>query len=309
MSEIMKSVDQRTQLVGQNRLELLLFQLNTKQTFGINVFKVKEVLNCPELTSIPHTHPVIRGVAYIRGHATPIIDLNMATGGTTIEDTKSAFVIVAEYNKMVTGFMVDSVDRIINLNWSEIHPPPKGTENLSYLTAIAKVDEQIIEILDVELILAKIYPPNTQISESNISEGENYSEDSRVILIADDSAIARKQVQKTITQLGLKSITVNNGLDAFKKLKEMSSEGSIYDQLIMVISDIEMPEMDGYTFTTKVRADPDLNELHILLHSSLSGDFNKSMVEKVGAEFIPKFDPDMLAAAVLSQLKDKELFK
>ena len=304
----MESVNQRTQLVGKNRLELLLFRLNTNQIYGINVFKVKEVLTCPDLTSLPHSHPVIRGIAHIRGQASSIIDMSMAIGGPPIEDAKSAFVIIAEYNKTVTGFMVNGVERIINMKWSDILPPPKGSGKNSYLTAITKLDEQIVEIIDVEKILAEISPGNQEISEEQLSEGTLDPDDPRVVLISDDSAVARKQVQRTVKQLGIKSILAKDGLDALKILKEMAAKGNIYEQLIMVISDIEMPEMDGYTFTAEVRDDPDLKDLHILLHTSLSGVFNKAMVAKVGADnFIPKFDPDELAAAVQSQLRDSDI--
>jgi len=308
MSGIMESVNKRTQMVGQNRLELLLFKLHGKQIYGINVFKVKEVLTCPELTTLPHSHSVIRGVAHIRGSATSIIDMSMAIGGPRIEDTASAFVIIAEYNRTITGFMVNGVERIINMKWSEILPPPKGAGKSSYLTAITKMDENIVEIIDVEKILSEISPPSTDISEEQLSEGVLNPEDARAVLISDDSAVARKQVQRTIEQLGINSILAKDGLEALNILKDMSEEGSIYDQIIMVISDIEMPEMDGYTFTTEVRADPALKDLNILLHTSLSGVFNKAMVEKVGADnFIPKFDPDELANAVQSQLRDSDI--
>ncbi|MEL0037157.1 MAG: chemotaxis protein CheW, partial [Gammaproteobacteria bacterium] len=144
MSGIMESVNLRTQMVGQNRLELLLFRLHGKQIYGINVFKVKEVLNCPKLNSLPHSHRVIKGVAHIRGVTSAIIDMSMAIGGPPITDTSSAFVIIAEYNKTITGFLVNSVERIINMKWSDILPPPNGAGKGSYLTAITKLEEEIV---------------------------------------------------------------------------------------------------------------------------------------------------------------------
>jgi two-component system chemotaxis response regulator CheV len=308
MSGIMESVNLRTQMVGQNRLELLLFRLHGKQIYGINVFKVKEVLNCPELTSLPQSNPVIKGVAHIRGVTTSIIDMSMAIGGPPITDLKSSFVIIAEYNKTITGFLVNAVERIINMKWSDILPPPKGTGKSSYLTAITKMDEAIVEIIDVEKILAEVQPVDDHISDEQLAKGTFGEDEARSVLISDDSAVARKQVQRTVEQLGVKTILAKDGLEALQMLKDMKQNGSIYDQLIMVISDIEMPEMDGYTFTTEVRADPELKDLHVLLHTSLSGVFNKAMVEKVGADnFIPKFDPDELGAAVQSQIKDSDL--
>ncbi len=307
MSGIMESVNLRTQMVGQNRLELLLFRLHGKQIYGINVFKVKEVLNCPKLNSLPHSHRVIKGVAHIRGVTSAIIDMSMAIGGPPITDTSSAFVIIAEYNKTITGFLVNSVERIINMKWSDILPPPKGAGKGSYLTAITKLEEEIVEIIDVEKILAEIKPANMSISAEQLAHGTFAKDEARRVLITDDSAVARKQIQQTVEQLGVNTILAKDGNDALRILNEMKANGSIYEQLIMVISDIEMPEMDGYTFTTEVRADPDLEDLYVLLHTSLSGVFNNAMVEKVGANnFVPKFDPDELANAVQKLIKDSD---
>lgn len=116
MASILDSVNQLTQLVGQNRLELLLFRLNGRQRFGINVFKVREVLQCPKLTAMPKLHPFVRGVAHIRGQTISVIDLSMATGGRPVQDLDQAFIIIAEYNRSVQGFLVGNVERIINMN-------------------------------------------------------------------------------------------------------------------------------------------------------------------------------------------------
>ncbi|MDP2146394.1 MAG: chemotaxis protein CheW, partial [Pseudomonas sp.] len=136
MAGVMDSVNQRTQLVGQNRLELLLFRLDGKQLYGINVFKVREVLQCPKLTIMPKSNPVVCGVANIRGATIPILDLAMATGSSGLQDRESPFVIITEYNTKTQGFLVRSVERIVNMNWEEIHPPPKGTGRDHYLTAV-----------------------------------------------------------------------------------------------------------------------------------------------------------------------------
>ena len=161
----MDSVNQRTQLVGQNRLELLLFRLNGRQRFGINVFKVREVLQCPPLTQIPRLNKLIRGVAHIRGQTISIIDLSMATGGKRIENSETGFIIIAEYNRSVQGFLVGSVERIINTNWDAIMPPPQGSGKASYLTAVTEVEGELIDILDVEKILNEISPLKTDVSQ------------------------------------------------------------------------------------------------------------------------------------------------
>lgn len=300
MAGILDSVNQRTQLVGQNRLELLLFKLQGNQRFGINVFKVREVLQCPPLTSMPRLNPFVRGVAHIRGQTISVIDLSMATGGRKIDDVTSRFIIIAEYNRSVQGFLVGSVERIININWDSILPPPKGTGRASYLTAVTEIDNELVEILDVEKILNEITPLGTDVSAS-VTEGLDISAiKDKIIYIADDSSVARKQVIKALTSLGLKIEAAKNGAEALKGLLAFAEEtGDVTDKVGVLVSDIEMPEMDGYTLTAEIKNNPKLKNLHVILHTSLSGVFNQAMVKKVGADdFIAKFHPDELANSV-----------
>lgn len=300
MSNILDSVNQRTQLVGQNRLELLLFRLNSKQRFGINVFKVREVLQCPKLTRMPKLNSLVRGVAHIRGKTISVIDLSMATGGKPIENLDNSFIIISEYNRSVQGFLVGSVERIVNTNWDSILPPPKGSGAASYLTAVTEIEDELIEILDVEKILNEISPLSTDVSES-VKEGlSTVGNENKMIFIADDSSVARNQVKKALSNIGLEIEMAKNGKEALDRLKEIAAEtGDINDKVAVLVSDIEMPEMDGYTLTAEIRNDPTLANLKIVLHTSLSGVFNQAMVEKVGADdFIAKFQPDELATSV-----------
>ncbi|CAK4069024.1 MULTISPECIES: chemotaxis protein CheV [Vibrio] len=308
MTGILDSVNQRTQLVGQNRLELLTFRLMGRQRYGINVFKVKEVLQCPKLTSMPNLHPLVKGVAHIRGHTVSVIDLSLAIGGRPTTDVDKAFVVIAEFNRTIQAFLVTSVERIINMHWEAILPPPDGAGKANYLTAVTNIDNELVEILDVEKILAEIAPVDetmdSAISEE-IAQVETEKEIVRRILIADDSTVARKQVERAITSLGFEVVAVKDGKEAYEKLVEMAAEGSIYDQISLVISDIEMPEMDGYTLTAEIRRHADLKNLYVILHSSLSGVFNQAMVERVGANsFIAKFNPDELGNAVKTALTE-----
>ena len=299
MASILDSVNQLTQLVGQNRLELLLFRLNGRQRFGINVFKVREVLQCPKLTAMPKLHPFVRGVAHIRGQTISVIDLSMATGGRQITDLSGAFIIIAEYNRSVQGFLVGNVERIINMNWESILPPPKGAGRYNYMTAVTEIDGELIEILDVEKILDEISPVNTDVSQEVVASSEEHHTRGKLVLVADDSSVARKQVQKALNAIGVECMLAKDGKDALNILKDMATKGKITDQLHVIISDIEMPEMDGYTLTAEIKANPDLRDLHVILHTSLSGVFNQAMVQKVGADgFIAKFHPDELAKAV-----------
>ena len=321
MAGILDSVNQRTQLVGQNRLELLLFKLYGRQSYGINVFKVKEVLQCPRLTLIPQSHPVIRGVAHIRGGTIPILDMSMAVGLRAIpeEDLGQCFVIITEYNRKTQGFLVGGVERIVNMNWEEIHPPPKGSGKDNYLTAVTQLDSDLVEIIDVEQILSEVSPVETSVSNLNIEKASELADTlasdedgnpSKVmrILVVDDSVVARKQIQNCLTAIGIEVVTKNDGMQALEYLRGIVDSGeNIHDHLALMISDVEMPEMDGYTLTTSCKNDARLSGLYIMLHTSLSGVFNNAMVEKVGADgFMPKFSPDELAESVMGVLGGEE---
>ena len=305
MSSILDSVNQRTQLVGQNRLELLLFRLNSRQRFGINVFKVREVLQCPKLTRMPKLNSLVRGVAHIRGKTISVIDLSMATGGKRIENVENSFIIISEYNRSVQGFLVGSVERIVNTNWDAILPPPQGTGDASYLTAVTEIEDELIEILDVEKILNEISPLSTDVSDAVKENLSTVGNENKIIFIADDSSVARNQVKKALMNIGLEIEMAKNGKEALDSLKELAAEtGNINDKVALLVSDIEMPEMDGYTLTAEIRNDPTLAKLKVVLHTSLSGVFNQAMVAKVGADdFLAKFQPDELATSVQQWLE------
>ncbi|ABV86665.1 chemotaxis protein CheV [Shewanella pealeana] len=304
MSTILESVNKRTQLVGQNRLELLLFKLNGRQRFGINVFKVKEVLQCPPLTTLPKLNSKVRGIAHVRGMTISVIDLSAATGGRPIEDVSNCFIIISEYNRSVQGFLVSSVERIINMNWEAIMPPPQGAGKYSYLTAVTEIDNELVEILDVEKILDEISPVNTETSKElndalTLDTNQHYH-----IMVIDDSSVARKQIIRALTSLDLQIDTAKDGKEALEKLRAIAVGcEDVSTEIPLIISDIEMPEMDGYTLTAEIRDDPKLKNIKVVLHTSLSGVFNQAMVQKVGAnDFIAKFNPDELAAAVNKHL-------
>jgi two-component system chemotaxis response regulator CheV len=304
MAGVMDSVNQRTQLVGQNRLELLLFRLNSKQLYGINVFKVKEVLQCPKLTIMPKSNPVVRGVANIRGGTIPILDLAMATGSAPLANIENSFVIITEYNTKVQGFLVQSVERIVNMNWEEIHPPPRGAGRDHYLTAVTQLDGQMVEIIDVEKVLAEVAPTSEVISAGVLNAKTQERAVSMRVLTCDDSSVARKQITRCLETVGVEVVAFNDGRQALDHLKAMVKEGKKpEEEFLMLISDIEMPEMDGYTLTAEIRADPGMQKLHIILHTSLSGVFNQAMVKKVGADdFLAKFRPDDLASRVADRI-------
>lgn len=309
MSGILDKINSRTQLVGQNRLELLTFRLNGRQMFAINVFKVQEVLSLPPLTIVPNSHSSIIGVAHIRGQSIPVIDLSIALGRKPTKDLENANLIVTEYNLSIQAFVVSKVENIVNLYWEDIQPPPATSGKNHYLTAITQLENDIIEIIDVERILAEIVPFQTEVSADILdSELIDYAQ-GMDILVVDDSITALRQVKATLGSLGLNIITESDGKSGLNRLKTMveeTPEGErLSDNLLMVITDAEMPEMDGYSLTTEIREDPNMSDLFVMLHTSLSGNFNKQMVKKVGCDdFLSKFQPDDLTIKVQDRIRD-----
>ncbi len=298
---LLESIDRSTLLAGHNRLALLLFRLDERQIFGINVFKVQEVIPVPALVSVPNSHRLVRGVASLRGGIVPIIDLSVALGEPP--DPRPAHVIVAEYNRSVQGFLVRTVDRIVHVDVATVSPPPGNVGETSYLTAVTRYGNELVEIVDVEKVLAEVLGEAPALSAEALRQAVGLRTTRRV-LVVDDSRVARTQVEKVLRQVGLDCVLVNDGCEALNYLQSLAESDPVSDKLLMVISDIEMPGMDGYHLTTEIRRDPRLRDLYVLLHTSLSGVFNKAMVEKVGANrFVAKFSADDLAAGVIERLR------
>ncbi|RLV60629.1 chemotaxis protein CheV [Parashewanella curva] len=310
MSNVLNSVDQRTKLVGKNRLELLLFKINATQLFAINVFKVREVVKLPKLNALPGSHPHIEGVATIRGVSIPVIDLRKAIGFTHLPEHQQANLIITEYNRTVQGFLVGDVERIINMTWEDILPPPKSVGKSSYLTAITRIDHQgsnrLVSIIDVEKVLAEIIQYDVSVSQDVLDAQLVDEMIGRKVFVVDDSATARHLIIETLAPLGIEIIEASDGLQALTMLKRWQQEGKhVADEILMMISDAEMPEMDGYKLVHEIRADDALKNLHVVLNTSLSGSFNNALAEKVGFNrFISKFQPDALVEAVQDRLRE-----
>jgi len=306
MAGILETVDARTQLVGENRLELLMFRLQRDQIFAINVFKVQEVQKMPKLTLIPQRHPVVRGVTHVRGSTIPVIDLSMAIGMRPLDDQDNCNIIITEYNMSVQAFMVKGVDRIVNMNWEEIMPPPKGAGRKHFLTAITRVDNKIVEIIDVEKVLAQVTAYDTQVASNVLDPDIHELSAGLEVLLVDDSTVGLAQAQSILEQLGLKVHTAPDGARALRQLQAWAQSGlDMNKKLCMIVTDAEMPEMDGYRLTTECRRDPALHDMYIVLHTSLSGSFNKTMVQKVGCdEFLSKFQPNGLAEIVQKRIRE-----
>lgn len=300
---IINSVNERTQLAGYNRLALLLFRLGNGVHYGINVFKVREVIPMPELRWMPGSHPYVRGVACVRDRLISVLDLAEAIGLETPPVLLGGHLVVTEFNRSIQGFQVEAVERIINVDMANVHPPREDGED-SYLTAVTRLEENLIEVIDVEKVLAEVLVQDHRVASGLVDAVRGLGNAPRRVLVADDSRVARGQIANTLEQLDLEVILVNNGREALQMLQSMAETvDDLSQELLMVISDVEMPDMDGYTLTTEIRRDPRLAGLFVLLHTSLSGMFNHSMVAQVGADrFVPKFSSDGLAKGVLERV-------
>ena len=305
MTSVLDQVDKRTNLVGENRLEILMFRLQGRQIFGINVFKVQEVLSCPRLTNIPQSHSSMRGLATIRKRTIPVIDLGAAIGQRPLEISPDNLIIITEYNGTVQAFLVNGVERIVNMNWQDIKAPPKGVGRNNYMTAVTEVDNQLVEIIDVEKILSEIIGADMHLEDKQ--ELLDINGNRMKFLVADDSLVARNQVQRTLEVIGIDCDIATTGKEALDILKSKADAGiDVTEEYTLLISDIEMPVMDGYTLTSEIRSDNRMKDMLVMLHSSLSGSFNESMTIKVNADkFIPKFKAEELVTEIKSLLSSK----
>ncbi len=312
MANFIQSVDERTKLAGANRLEILLFSLGKdtgtgrNEVFGINVFKVREVMNLPEITKAPDMPPGVVGMISLRGNMIPVVDLAHFCEMEVAEPPK--ILIVTEYNKGIQGFLVNSVEQIIRMEWNDIKvPPPMMAHQMGGLvTAVSHLqDDRIVMILDVEKVLAET--ASIGITPEELAHIEALNTDATVFF-ADDSSVARKQIEATLDHLGLKHVATKNGVEAWDKLKEIAERAEAahiptHEMINLILTDVEMPGMDGYVLTRNIKEDGRFKGIPVIMHSSLSADANMDIGRAVGADdYVPKFD-----ARELSEMLSKHL--
>jgi len=301
--QLLDRIDQRTRLAGHNRLALLLFRLGQRQLFGVNVFKVQEVIPRPPLFTLPQLPHAFSGAADVRGRTVPVLDLARAIGYDTGDAPPPAYLVVTEFNRSVQGFLVAGVDRIVNIAVEDIQPPPDLGGEGNYLTGVTRHHGELIQLIDVESVLAESAP---RVSDAiGLVPLHTAANVPREVLVVDDSRVARNQIRMVLEQLGLTATLLSDGRQALEHLQQLADSGLPPQQrYAMVISDIEMPAMDGYTLTTEIRRHPSLRGLYVLLHTSLSGVFNHAMVERVGADdFVPKYSENELARRIAARME------
>ena len=305
MSDLLKNIDARTKLAGTNKLEILMFSLGLdkrtgrEETFGINVFKVREVMRIPEITRAPEMPASVEGMVSLRGALVPVIDLAKYTGIET--DDPAGIMIVTEYNGHTQGFLVKAVDNILRLDWSAMRVPPEMlvAEMGGLVTAITELkDNRLVMMMDVEKVLSETsrFDADDVIFKNVKPLGKE-----RTVFFADDSAVARHQIARTLDAMQVKYISAINGRQAWAELVKMAdlaeaSHTPLKSVVQVILTDVEMPEMDGYMLTRKIKADKRFSGIPVLMHSSLSGSSNQQLGKTVGVdEYVPKFEPQKLA--------------
>jgi two-component system chemotaxis response regulator CheV len=306
MSDLLKSIDARTKLAGTNKLEILMFSLgrdsrtDREETFGINVFKVREVMRIPGITRAPEMPDAVEGMVSLRGVLVPVIDLAKYLGMVT--DSKPEIMIVTEYNGHTQGFLVKAVDNILRLDWSSMRVPPAMlmAQMGGMVTAITELkDKRLVMLLDVERVLAETC--GTDADELVFKGVRPLGLENRTVFYADDSSVARNQIIKTLEAMHVKHIGAINGRQAWIELAKMadyadSANIPLKNLVQVILTDVEMPEMDGYMLTRKIKGDKRFNGIPVLMHSSLSSSSNQQLGKSVGVdEYVPKFEPQKLS--------------
>ncbi|MGB4468132.1 MAG: chemotaxis protein [Azovibrio sp.] len=316
MSELLKSIDARTKLAGTNKLEILLFSLGEdrrtgrRETYGINVFKVREVMRTPPITVAPDMPPAVEGMVSLRGILVPVVDLAKYAGVDS--DARRDIMIVTEYNGHTQGFLVEAVDSILRLDWSMMRVPPDmlTAQMGGLVTAVTELEDgRLIMMMDVEKVLAETsHSDDDDIHFKSIAPLEKPGV---TVFFCDDSSVARKQISRTLDAMGVKYVSANNGRQMWEELEKAADYAkatgqSPSDVVSLVLTDIEMPEMDGYILTKKIKSDPRFASVPVIMHSSLSGMSNQSLGLSVGVdEYVPKFEAQRLSEILRRRLTER----
>jgi two-component system chemotaxis response regulator CheV len=282
---------------GTNELEIVEFYINENVPgqdnpytgyYGVNVAKVLEIIKKPKITEMPSVpHPAVLGAFNLRSTIIPLIDLSLWLGKGTIQEP-DAKVIVTEFNKVTNGFMVSGVTRIHRLSWEQVEPPGNYISQFAAnsITGVVRIEDRIIFLIDMEKIIAELNPELAVNFTDNldITLDQQYT-----ALVADDSDTIRNMLANVLKQANFKVIRARNGQEAWDNLLQIKSQATeenkkVTDYIHIVISDIEMPSVDGLNLTKRIKEDPELNVLPVILFSSLITDKTRHKGESVGAD-------------------------
>ncbi len=305
----MRDIDERTNLASNSMFELLLFRCgeapgtDRRELFGINVFKVREILVMPEITAMVNSPPSVMGVANIRGQMISVINLPQIVGCNPTRGL--GILLVTEFARTTQAFAVEEVNEIVRLEWKNVLSAEGRGGGL--VTSIARLDgnaenTRLAQVLDVEQILRDVFPDQHKVE---IEAGHTVKvPPGTVVLAADDSAVARMMIEQGLKAMGVPYVLTKSGQEAWDRLKAFDAEAkaqgkSIKDKVALVLTDLEMPEMDGFTLTRNIKQDARYSGIPVVIHSSLTGSTNEDHVRKVGADaYVAKFVAEELADTI-----------
>lgn len=318
MKSVQQEVDERSNLTGTNKFELLLFRLGgdengeRSELFGINVFKIREIVAMPEITAVAGSMPHVLGVVNLRGQIIQVLDLPAIAG--VKPKTGLNIMLVTEFARTTQAFAVESVEEIVRLDWNQVMSAEHAAGS-GMVTSIARLPEEngqpsrLAQVLDVETILRNMNPDSgPEINQQTVGARIQIKPGS-VVLAADDSVVARALIEQGLEAMGLPFIMVKSGKEAWGQLNSIASaaeaEGkSVHDKVALVLTDLEMPEMDGFTLTRTIKKSGRFASLPVIIHSSLSGTTNEEHVKNVQADaYVAKFSAEELAATIRRLLR------
>lgn len=306
---LLADIDVRSRMAGSNKMEILLFSLGTREIFGINVFKVREVSQTPEITKSPNMPFGVQGVISLRGNIIPIISLAKFIGAAQAETRTYNSMIVTEFNRSTQALLVDSVDRIIRVDWEKMRAPENVVSssggNQAMITAITELEDgKLVSILDVEQILSSVVGESRMpdIPQADLAPDQ-------FVFFVDDSVVARKEITSVLDKMRVKYHQATNGREAWDKLQSFANrqpagQSRLADTLELILVDAEMPELDGFVLTRNIKSDPRFAGIPVVMHSSISSNANRAMGASVGVDaYVAKFEPALLAETLLPYLQ------
>ncbi len=311
-----KDIDERTNLTGSNKFEMLLFRLGNaagterSELFGINVFKIREIVAMPAVTAMAGAPQHVLGVVNLRGQVIPVIDLPAVVG--CVPKSGLNIMLVTEYARTTQAFAAEAVEDIVRLDWKQILSADEAMAR-GFVTSIARLDgdqntTRLAQILDVESILQRILPADQADLKANSSGPALKLRPGAIILAADDSFVARAMIEQELKALQLPYEMTKTGQEAWNRLQAIAAECQaqgleLRERVALVLTDLEMPEMDGFTLTRNIKKDPLMRGLPVVIHSSLTGDTNEQHVRSAGADaYVAKFAARELDVALRDAL-------
>jgi two-component system chemotaxis response regulator CheV len=317
MKSVQQEVDERSNLTGTNKFELLLFRLggddngNHSELFGINVFKIREIVAMPEITAIAGSPAHVLGVVNLRGQIIQVLDLPAIAGVKPV--TGLNIMLVTEFARTTQAFAVESVEEIVRLDWSQVMSSEHSAGS-GMVTSIARLEPQegqpgrLAQVLDVETILRDLSPESDDRQIQQAVGAPIRIKPGSVVLAADDSVVARALIEQGLDAMGLPFIMTKSGKECWDQLNAIAAsaeaEGkTVYDKVAAVLTDLEMPEMDGFTLTRRIKTGQRFSNLPVVIHSSLSGTTNEEHVKKIGADaYVAKFSAEDLSRTLRAVL-------